>query len=61
MEPDLKLPTFAIPYKDPKVLSMDEYLDFVEFCLKSVIDLDVQRDLKRRNDCNIPFKLHGDD
>ena len=55
---DLKLPIIKGPTKEPKPLSMDEYLEFVEFNLKHVpFDRKAYRKWKKLLAVNVPFRI----
>ena len=54
---DLKLPIIKVPMKEPKSLSMDEYLKFVEFNLKHTVDLEFYRKQKKLLAVDVPFRI----
>jgi len=53
----LKLPILKGPLPEPKVLSMDDYLEFVEFNLKHNFDKKAYRKWKKMSAVNVPFRL----
>ncbi len=53
----LKLPIFTINIVPPRVLSMDDYLKFVQFNLKYVVDRKAYRALKKKQAVNVRFSL----
>ena len=54
---DLKLPIIKVSMKEPKSLSMDEYLKFVEFNLKHTVDLKFYRKQKKLLAVDVPFRI----
>ncbi len=55
---DLKLPIIKVSMKEPKVLSMDEYLKFVEFNLQHVpFDRKFYAKQKKLLAVNVPFRI----
>ena len=53
----LNLPKIKLPIFKTKPLSMDEYLEFVNFNLKYTIDRQLVRRLQRKFFANVPFSL----
>ena len=54
---ELKLPVIKKPLSEPKALSMDEYLEFVQFNLKHAFDKKAYAKWKRMLSVNVPFSL----
>lgn len=55
---DLNLPIITGPMKEPKPLSMDEYLEFVEFNLKHIpFDRKAYAKEKKLLSVNVPFRI----
>ncbi len=55
---DLKLPIIKVPMKEPKPLSMDEYLKFVEFNLQHVpFDRKFYAKQKKLLAVDVPFRI----
>lgn len=55
---DLNLPIIKGPMKEPRPLSMDEYLKFVEFNLKEIpFDREVYAKEKKLLAVNVPFRI----
>ena len=55
---DLNLPVIKGPMKDPKPLSMDEYLEFVEFNLKEIpFDREAYKKEKKLLAVDVPFRI----
>ena len=54
---DFSLPIIKMPALKKKVLTMDEYLDFVEFGKRNTLDLEHYRKSKRQYAVNVPFTL----
>ena len=55
---DLNLPIIKGPMKEPKPLSMDEYLEFVEFNLTQIpFDRKAYAKEKKFLAVNVPFKI----
>jgi hypothetical protein len=53
----LNLPIIRGKMAEPKTLSMDDYLKFVEFNLKYTVDIEAVRQRKRMMAVNVPFSL----
>jgi hypothetical protein len=53
----LNLPIINKPLPKPKTLSMDEYLEFVEFNLKHNFDRKAYKEEKKKFSVNVPFSL----
>ena len=53
----LKFPIISGPLPDKKQLSMDDYLDFVQFNLKNTDDIETNRKWKRQTAINVPFSI----
>ena len=54
---DLNLPVFKKPMREPEPLSMDQYLKFVEFNWRYVVNKKVFYKQKKQMGINIPFKI----
>ncbi|MDO8661719.1 MAG: hypothetical protein Q7K98_00665 [Candidatus Omnitrophota bacterium] len=54
----LRLPIIKGDLPEPKSLSMDEYLEFVQFNLQYTVDIEASRRWKKVFFVNIPFHLH---
>lgn len=54
---NLNLPIIKGPTKEPRPLSMDEYLKFVEFNLKHAFDRKVYAKQKKVFAVNAPFRI----
>ena len=55
---DLNLPIIKGPMKEPKALSMDEYLQFVEFNLTQMpFDRKAYAKEKKLMAVNVPFRI----
>ena len=54
---DLKLPVIKFPMKEPKPLSMDEYLKFVEFNLEHTFDRKFYAKQKKLLAVDVPFRI----
>jgi len=54
----LKLPIIKEPLPEPKILSMDDYLEFVEFNLKyTSFDREVDKKWRKMSAVNVPFRF----
>lgn len=53
----LKLPIFKSPLSEAKILSMDDYLKFVQFNLKYAFDKRAYAKWKKMLVVNVPFSL----
>ena len=53
----LKLPVFKEPLPPPRILSMDEYLEFVQFNLKHAFDKKAYTEWKKISAVNVPFRI----
>lgn len=53
----LKLPIIKAPRQEPKILSMDDYLKFVQFNLKHTFDRKVYAKWKKMLAVDVPFSL----
>lgn len=53
----LNLPIIKQPTPEPKSLSMDEYLRFVNFNLQYTVDREANRRWKKMLFVNVPFSL----
>ena len=53
----LNLPVFDGPGPPPPVLTMDQYVEFVEFYAKELLNWKAYEDLVRRTRVNAPFRL----
>lgn len=53
----LELPIISGPLPDKKQLSMDDYLNFVQFNLKYTCDIEAVRKLKKMLAVTIPFYI----
>ena len=53
----LKLPIFKSPLAEAKILSMDDYLKFVQFNLKHAFDKRAYAKWKKMLVVNAPFSL----
>ncbi len=53
----LKLPIIKAPMKQPKILSMDDYLKFVQFHLKHTFDKKAYAKWKKMLVVDEPFRL----
>lgn len=53
----LKLPIIKGPTGAPKILSMDEYLEFVQFNLKYTFDRKSYEKWKKLLSVNVPFRI----
>lgn len=54
---ELNLPIIKGGGSKPKILSMDEYLAFVEFNLKNAFDKKAYAKWKKMSIVNVPFSL----
>ena len=54
---ELKLPVIKTSLSEPKTLSMDEYLKFVQFNLKHAFDRRAYAKWKKMLAVNVPFVL----
>ena len=54
---ELKLPIVKVPRREPKILSMDEYLEFVQFNLKNAFDKKAYQEWKRMLMVDAPFAI----
>lgn len=54
---DLNLPEFKAPLPKKKVLSMDEYLEFVMFNLRNNFDREAYLRWKKMTAVNVPFVM----
>lgn len=55
--PEIKLPIIKGKIPEPKSVSMDDYLRFVEFNLKYVVNLKECRKQKRASAVNVLFEI----
>lgn len=53
----LKLPIIKGSMGEPKILSMDDYLDFVQFNLKYTLDREFYAKQKKLLAVNVPFRI----
>ena len=53
----LRLPIIKTPLAQPKTLSMDDYLKFVEFNLKYTFDKRAYKKWKKMLAVNVPFRI----
>ena len=53
----LKLPIIKAPMQQPKILSMDDYLKFVQFNLKYTFDRQAYAKWKKMQIVEAPFRL----
>ena len=53
----LNLPFIKNMRREKRVLSMDEYLEFVLFNLEHTTDIEAVREQKKKAAVNVPFKL----
>ncbi|NQU17905.1 MAG: hypothetical protein HQ564_07540 [Candidatus Saganbacteria bacterium] len=51
----LEFPIISGPLPEKKQLSMDDYLEFVQFNLKNTCDIETTRKLKKKLAVKIPF------
>lgn len=55
---DLKFPVMKGPQPEPRVLSMDEYVDFVQFNLENMpFDKESYWEWKKTMAVNVPFRI----
>ncbi|MBF0532796.1 MAG: hypothetical protein HQL23_06840 [Candidatus Omnitrophica bacterium] len=54
---DLNLPIIVRLSSEPRILSMDEYQEFVEFNLRHCFDRKAYEEEKKRLVVNVPFVL----
>jgi hypothetical protein len=54
---DLNLPIIKESMIPPRSLSMDEYLEFVIFNLKNIVDITANSEWKETLRVNVPFKI----
>ena len=54
---ELKLPVIKVPHREAKILSMDEYLGFVQFNLKNAFDKKAYQEWKRMLMVDAPFAI----
>ena len=55
---DLKLPIIKGPLPEPEPLSMEEYLEFVEFMLREMpVDWEAYSQEKKLSAVNVPFRI----
>ena len=55
---DLKLPIIKGPLPEPEPLSMEEYLEFVEFMLREMpVDWEAYSQEKKLSAINVPFRI----
>ena len=54
---DLKFPIITGPQREPPVLSMEEYIDFVQFNLENTFDKEAYWELKKIMAIDVPFKI----
>jgi hypothetical protein len=54
---ELKFPIFKVPLQQPKILSMDDYLKFVQFNLKYTFDRQAYARWKKMQIVDVPFRL----
>ena len=53
----LRLPIIKGPLREKRVLSMDEYLKFVEFNLRHAFDRKTYSKWKKKLAVNVPFRI----
>ncbi len=53
----LKLPIIKVPKQQSKILSMDDYLKFVQFNLKYTFDRQAYTKWKKMQIVDVPFRL----
>lgn len=53
----LNFPVITKPLPESKILSMDEYLEFVKFHLKYTFDRKAYRKEKKKLSVNMPFSI----
>ena len=54
---NLKLPIIRGPLPKKRILSMDEYLEFVQFNLKYTVDKKAVAKWKKLRAVNVPFRI----
>ena len=54
---ELKLPIIKEQMRSPKALSMDRYLEFVQFNLKHTVNLKANAKWKKMLRVNVPFVI----
>jgi len=54
---DLNLPIDTEPQLPPKILTMDEYLEFVDFNLRNTFDREAYAKWKELLSVSVPFSL----
>ena len=52
-----KLPIIKTPLPEPKILSMDDYVRFVEFKLKYTFDRKAYKKWRKMSAVNVPFRF----
>ena len=57
MNDDLKFPIIKGPMPEPNILSMDEYLEFVQFNWENLVDREAYAEWKKSIAVDVPFKL----
>ncbi len=57
---DLNLPVIKGPQNDPRVLSMDEYVDFVQFNMENFFDREAYWEWKKILAVDVPFRIISD-
>ena len=54
---DFELPTIEVTQNQKRILSMDEYLEFVQFNLENNFDREANRKWKKMAAVNVPFTM----
>ena len=57
MEEKLNFPVFKKPLPGPPILTMDQYVQFVEFFVKHLLNLEAYHEEKKHALVDVPFQL----
>ena len=57
---DLNLSIIKGPQREPRVLSMDEYVDFVQFNLENFFDKEAYWEWKKIMAVDVPFRIESE-
>ena len=58
---ELNFPVFAKPLPEPRMGSMDEYLEFIKFCMENFYNREADEFWREKRRVNVPFRLKGKD
>jgi len=54
---DLKFPIIKGPQREPRILSMEEYIEFCQFNWENLVDKEAYREWKKVMAIDAPFRI----